>query len=141
MPAARPPTGGGITGHLSAATRGTPDYAVLVVDQPLREVGVQGRYHAYTISHRERVFRSVGGEGGLPGHLAREAGLLSTLLDRHPRACFVNADPFDNGMPRHTTLPSVLLILADSLTTRALHIDLDHIRFVYRGGADLVDFE
>jgi hypothetical protein len=53
----------------------------------------------------------------------------------------VNADPFDNGMPKHTKLPSMLLVLGDSLTTTSSHIYLDDVRVRMDGGGDTYAFD
>ncbi len=103
-----------------------PQYAIIVVDQPL-SAGPQDAWNNYGFSADDAVFRSVGGRGGLPGHLDADADVLGVLTGNHPDACFVNADPFDNGMPKHTKLPSMLLVLGDSLTTSASHIYLDDL--------------
>ena len=88
----------------------------------------------------EAVFKSVGGKGGLPGHLEPGGEPLSVLLAMHPQACLVNADPFDNGMPKHTELPSILLVLGDSLTTTPSRIHIDDIVVASGGTTTTYDF-
>lgn len=109
-----------------------PRYAIIVVDRTLG-VGAQGDWHEYAFGADDPVFRAVGGRGGLPGHLDAAAGTLDVVTGGHPDACFVNADPFDNGMPKHTKLPSILLVLGDSLTTSASHIYLDDFSVMMSG--------
>ncbi len=117
-----------------------PQYAIIVVEGPL-SVGAQGEWHAYGFAADEPVFRSVGGRGGLPSHVSQAGGVLGLLTGAHPDACFVNADPFDNGMPKHTKLPSMLLVLGDSGTTTSSHIYLDDVSVRMDGQLDTYAFD
>ena len=98
-----------------------PDYAVIVINSP--PVGAQAQWNNYSVSAQDQVFRSVAGKGGLPSHLA------------------VNADPFDNGMPKYVDLPSMLFVLGDSNTITGLHIYLDDIDVLMNGTHHVVSFE
>lgn len=119
-----------------------PDYAIVVVDSLLTApvLQAQNQWNSYTVSTADAVFKSVGGKGGLPSHLAANAATWDVLVNANPNACFVNADPFDNGMPKYVDLTSMLFVLGDSGTVAAFDIYLDDIDVLMNGTHHVVGF-
>ena len=119
-----------------------PDYAVVVVDSLLTApvLQAQNQWNNYTISAADAVFKSVGGKGGLPLHTANDGVTWSVLVNNKPDACFVNADPFDNGMPKYVDLTSILFVLGDSGTVAAFDIYLDDVDVMMNGAHHVVGF-
>jgi len=118
-----------------------PDWAIVVVDFMLADAGNQGQWNTYTVDSSEAIFKSVGGKGGLPSHLANGGATLGTLSDANTQACFANGDPQDNGMPKDTVLDSILLVLGDSGTTALSEIHIDDVEISFETSVILYDFE
>lgn len=118
-----------------------PDYAIIVVDFMFTNPGPQNQWNSYSVLSTDQVYRSVGGKGGLPGHISAQTGLLSTVIANFPNACLVNASTGDNGQKKNTDLPALLLVLGDSGTTVASQIYLDDIVVTFASGSNTYNFE
>lgn len=118
-----------------------PFYAIIVADYMFTTPGLQNQWNTYSVTSSAQVWRSVGGRGGLPSHIATQAGILSTVTTNFPYACLVNASTGDNGQKKNTILPAVLLVLGDSATTAASHIFLDDVVVSFNSGSDTYNFE
>lgn len=118
-----------------------PFYAIIVSDFMFTTPGPQNQWNIYTVSSTSQVWRSVGGRGGLPSHIATQAGFLSTVTTNFPNACLVNASTGDNGQKKNTILPAILLVLGDSATIVASQVYLDDIVVSFNSGADTFNFE
>ena len=118
-----------------------PDYAIIVVSRAPLAPGAQDAWAEFNIQAADQIYRSVGGKGGIPGHNDANAATWADLVNNNPDACFVNADPFDNGMPKYVELPAFLFVLGDSNTVIALHIFLDDVKLTFSGTETHFDFE